>query len=65
MKGAELYDRVVNWPDAMHLAMVFAFGAFVIIVASILLSLGRLRTFARGLGILGRPCHHACHVRDP
>ncbi len=52
-RGAELYDRVVNWPNPMQLAVVFAVGALLIMTASLLLSLGRLRVFARVLGILG------------
>ena len=53
MRGAELYDRVVNWPNPMQLALVFAAGAVLIMTATLLLSLGRLRVFARVLSILG------------
>jgi len=52
-RGAELYDRVVNWPNPMQLAEVFAVGAVLIMTAALLLSLGRYRVFARVLGILG------------
>jgi tetratricopeptide (TPR) repeat protein len=52
-RGAELYDRVVNWPNPMQLAVVFAVGALLIMTAALWLSLGRLRVFARVLGILG------------
>ncbi len=52
-QGAELYDRVVNWPDPMPLAVVFAVGGLMIMTAALLLSLGRLRVLARVLGILG------------
>jgi Tfp pilus assembly protein PilF len=53
MRGAELYDRVVNWPNPMQLAVVFAVGALLIMTAALLLSLGKLSLFARVLGILG------------
>jgi tetratricopeptide (TPR) repeat protein len=53
MRGAELYDHVVNWPNPEQLAVVFAVGAALIMLATLLLSLGRLRLFARVLGILG------------
>ena len=53
MRGAELYDHVVNWPNPEQLAVVFAMGAALIMHAALLLSLGRLRLFARVLGILG------------
>jgi tetratricopeptide (TPR) repeat protein len=53
MRGAELYDRVVNWPDPMQLAMVFAVAVVLIMLGALLLSLGRLRVFARVLGVLG------------
>ena len=53
MRGAELYDRVVNWPGLPE--MVTAYGAAValIMIASLLLALGRYRIFARILGVLG------------
>jgi small-conductance mechanosensitive channel len=53
MRGAELYDHVVNWPNPEQLAVVFAVGAALIMLATLLLSLGKLRLFARVLGILG------------
>ncbi len=52
-RGAELYDRVVNWPNPMQLAEVFALGAVLIMTATLLLSLGRSRLFAQVIGILG------------
>lgn len=52
MRGAELYDRVVNWPNPTQLAAVFAFAALLIVIATLLLSMGKLRVFARALGIL-------------
>jgi tetratricopeptide (TPR) repeat protein len=52
-RGAELYYRVVNWANTMQLAEVFALGALLIMTATLLLSLGRSRLFARVIGILG------------
>jgi Tfp pilus assembly protein PilF len=53
MRGAELYDRVINWPDLSGLTSMFFFGVVLIVAAAVLLSVGRLRTLARALGILG------------
>ena len=53
MRGAELYDHAVNRPNPEQLAVVFAVGAALIMLATLLLSLGRIRLFARVLGILG------------
>ncbi len=52
-RGAELYDRAVNWPNPVHLAVVFMVAAFLIMLAALLLSLGKWRIFARVLGIGG------------
>ena len=38
MRGAELYDRVVNWPNPMQLAVVLAVGTVLIMTAALLLS---------------------------
>src|SRR4051812_14338087 len=53
MRGAELYDRVINWPGQAQLTTMFVAGGLVIALAALLLSFGKLRVFARGLGILG------------
>ncbi len=53
MKGAELYHRVVNWPTELELVLLFAAGAGLIIVATILMSLGKAKILARMLGALG------------
>jgi len=53
MRGAELYDRVINWPDHSNLTLMLLVGGALIAVAALLLSLGRVRILARGLGILG------------
>lgn len=52
MRGAELYNRVVNWPDHSVLTLMFLVGGALIALAAVLLSLGKFRFFARGLGIL-------------
>lgn len=53
IRGAELYDRAVNWPSTLQLAVVFAVAALLITLAALLLSLNKFRVFARALGILG------------
>ncbi|MGC1721775.1 MAG: hypothetical protein WA746_22545, partial [Isosphaeraceae bacterium] len=49
MRGAELYDHVVNWPNPEQLAVVFAVGAALIMLATLLLSVGGLRLDRRKL----------------
>ncbi len=53
MRGAELYDRVVNWPGPVELTAMFGAALVLIMVAALLLSFGRLRILARTMGILG------------
>jgi tetratricopeptide (TPR) repeat protein len=53
MRGAELYDRVINLPGPTELTCLFAAAVVLIMFAALLLSLGRLRVFARVLGVLG------------
>ena len=53
MRGAELYDRVINWPSPAELTMMFGAAVVLITLAALLLSIGRLRVFARILGVLG------------
>jgi tetratricopeptide (TPR) repeat protein len=53
MKGAELYDRVINWPGPTELTVLFGAAVALIMLAALLLSLGRLRVIARVLGFLG------------
>src|SRR6516165_6234386 len=52
MRGAELYDRVINWPGQLWLTGMFVTGVVLIVLAAGFLSIGRLRIFARALGIL-------------
>jgi tetratricopeptide (TPR) repeat protein len=53
MRGAELYDRVINWPGPTELTFLFSAAVALIMLALLFLSLGRLRVFARVLGFLG------------
>ena len=53
MRGAELYDRVINWPSPAELTMMFGAAVVLITLAALFLSIGRLRVFARILGVLG------------
>ena len=53
MRGAELYDRVINLPGLTDLATAFGVSVALIMIAALLLSLGRLRILARTLGVLG------------
>jgi lipoprotein NlpI len=53
MRGAELYDRLINLPGLLALAVALAAAVAMIVVAALLLSLGRLRKVARVFGVLG------------
>lgn len=53
MRGFELYSRAIDRFDATAITQLFAVGVVVIVVAALLLSLGRLRPVAYTLGILG------------
>jgi tetratricopeptide (TPR) repeat protein len=53
MRGAELYDRVVNWPGPLELTAMFAVALVLIMLAALLLTMGKLRILARALGVLG------------
>jgi hypothetical protein len=53
MRDAELYDRVINWPGQVELTVMFGAGLVLITMAALLLSIGRLRMFARTAGVLG------------
>src|SRR3954468_10092079 len=52
MKGAELYQRLINWPDRPMLTIIFGAALALIVLASLLLALGRSRLFARILGVV-------------
>lgn len=56
MRGIELYDRLLDVPDPTAVAQLFYAGVFLVIAAVVLLSLDRIRYFARGLGIVGVLC---------
>src|SRR5262245_20944119 len=53
MRGVELYDRIVNWPGSTGLTTMFGVGVVLIVSAALLLSFGKLRIFARSLGVVG------------
>ncbi|QEH34157.1 lipoprotein NlpI [Aquisphaera giovannonii] len=53
MRGAELYDRVINAPGLMHLVAAFGVGVGFIMLAATFLAFGRVRVLARFMGVLG------------
>jgi tetratricopeptide (TPR) repeat protein len=53
MRAAELYERVINWPGQVELTVMFGAALVLITLAALLLSMGRLRLFARTAGVLG------------
>jgi tetratricopeptide (TPR) repeat protein len=53
MRGAELYDRAINWAGPVELTVIFGTALVLITLAALLLSIGRLRFFARTAGVLG------------
>jgi tetratricopeptide (TPR) repeat protein len=53
MTLAEYYDRVINWPDQTGLAIGLGAGLAILCIAALLLAIGKVRRFARGLGIVG------------
>jgi tetratricopeptide (TPR) repeat protein len=52
MKGAELYERLINWPDRQMLTVLLGAALSLIVLASILLALGRFRLLARIIGVV-------------
>jgi tetratricopeptide (TPR) repeat protein len=52
MKGAELYERLINWPDREMLIVLLSAALGLIVLASVLLALGRFRLFARIIGVV-------------
>jgi Flp pilus assembly protein TadD len=53
MTLVDFYDRVVNWPGRTELTVGLGAGIAILCVAALLLSMGKYRRFARGLGIVG------------
>ncbi|APW60880.1 tetratricopeptide repeat protein [Paludisphaera borealis] len=53
MRSIELYNRVVGWFDQAAITQLFLCGVAVIVIAALLLSIGRLRPLAHTLGLLG------------
>jgi tetratricopeptide (TPR) repeat protein len=52
MRGAELYERLINWPDRQVLTVMFGAALALIVLAALLLALGRLRVIARIIGVV-------------
>jgi Tfp pilus assembly protein PilF len=50
---SEYYYHVINWPTPRGLMIAFAIGVTCLIVAAIILAVGKARWFARGVGIVG------------
>jgi tetratricopeptide (TPR) repeat protein len=53
MRSAELYDRLIDWPGQLELTVMFGVAVLLITLAVLLLSMDRLRLFARTAGALG------------
>ena len=53
MRGAGLYDRMIDWPGQVELTVMFGAALVLITLAALLLSIGRMRLFARTAGVLG------------
>jgi tetratricopeptide (TPR) repeat protein len=53
MNLAAKYYELVNWPGKSTLIMIFAVGLVLLVTAGTALALGKVRWFARGLGIVG------------
>jgi tetratricopeptide (TPR) repeat protein len=52
MKGAELYESLINWPDRQTLTVMLGAALGLIVLAALLLALGRSRLFARIIGVV-------------
>ncbi len=53
MNIADFYYRVINWPDRTGLVVLFSAAVGLLVVAAVILGVGKMRKFARGLGIFG------------
>jgi len=52
MSLAQFYDRVINWPGKTGLVAALSVAGGLFLIAVVLLAFGKLRRFARGLGII-------------
>jgi len=52
MSLAQIYDRVINWPGQTGLISALSAAVGLVLIAVVLLAFGKLRRFARGLGII-------------
>jgi tetratricopeptide (TPR) repeat protein len=53
MRSIELYNRVIGWFDQAGITQLFSWGVAAILIAALLLSIGRLRALAHTLGVVG------------
>jgi Tfp pilus assembly protein PilF len=53
MNLAASYYKLINWPGQAALIATFAAGVTLLVIAAVILAVGRARWFARGLGIVG------------
>jgi tetratricopeptide (TPR) repeat protein len=51
MNIADYYYRVINWPDRTAFIALFSVAVGLLVVAAVILGIGKMRRFARGLGI--------------
>ena len=53
MNLADYYYRIINWPGRTAEIVTLSTAVALLVMAAVILSMGRLRKFARGLGIVG------------
>jgi tetratricopeptide (TPR) repeat protein len=53
MNLANIYYRIINWPGRTAQLVALAIAVGLIVMAGVILSIGKFRRFARALGILG------------
>ena len=56
MRGIEFYDRILDLPGPSTIPRLLYAGIFLVVAAVVVLSLGRVRWVARGMGIVGVLC---------
>jgi len=49
----QYYDRLINWPGQMALIAALSAAGALLVAAAVLLAFGKVRRFARALGIIG------------
>jgi tetratricopeptide (TPR) repeat protein len=53
MSLAQFYERVINWPGRFGIIAGLVVAGVLVVIAAVLLLAGKLRTFARVLGVIG------------